>query len=57
MMPGRSQETEVRFVGLGQFECFERATGSAQGVISDALVVGRVAVEVVRLTQALIMIF
>ena len=57
VMPGRAQQAEVRRAGLGQLERLERAAGAAQGVVADAFVESRVAVEIVRLGEALEMIF
>ena len=57
VMSRRAKQAEVGFAGLGQLERLERAAGAAQCVVADAFVEGCVAVEIVRLSQALEMIF
>ena len=52
-MPRRTQQAKVRRAGLGEIERLERAADAAKGVVADAFVVGGVAVEIVRLGQAL----
>ena len=52
-MPRRTQQAEVWLAGLGEIERLERAADAAKGVVADAFVVGGVAVEIVRLGQAL----
>ena len=53
MVARRTQQAKVRRAGLGEIERLERAADAAKGVVADAFVVGGVAVEIVRLGQAL----
>ena len=52
VMPGRTHEAEDGFASAGKFKSVQRGTGTAAGVIGDAVEVGRFGVEINRLREA-----